>query len=102
MYVCMYVCRYKCISVGKYESQRTLSALCISLYLPTYLPTDLPTYIHTQASVQIAIDMVNEGLISETEALLRIDAERMTYFLHPTIDPKTNKVRMYVCMYDGL
>ena len=28
-----------------------------------------------QASVQIAVDMVKEGLITEQEALLRIDAE---------------------------
>jgi pyruvate, orthophosphate dikinase len=35
--------------------------------------------------------MVSEGLINEREALLRIDAERMTHFLHPTIDPRTER-----------
>jgi hypothetical protein len=54
----------------------------------------------TQASVQIAVDMVKEGLINEAEALLRLDAERMTHFLHPTIDPKTARVRIQ--SLDGL
>ena len=44
-----------------------------------------------KASVQIACDMVKEGLITEQEALLRIEPERMTYFLHPTVDPKAKK-----------
>ena len=44
--------------------------------------------------MQIALDMVKEGLITEQEALLCIDPERMTYFLHPTIDPKTPRVRI--------
>ena len=44
-----------------------------------------------KASVQIAVDMVNEGMITEQEALLRIDPERMNYFLHPTVDAKAPK-----------
>lgn len=44
-----------------------------------------------KASVQIAVDMVAEGMITEQEALLRIDPERMNYFLHPTVDTKAPK-----------
>ena len=40
-----------------------------------------------RAAVRIAVAMVQEGLITEREALLRIDAEQMTFFLHPMIDP---------------
>eukprot|EP00624_Nannochloropsis_granulata_P006909 evm.model.NODE_5404_length_1036_cov_11.148648.1 len=35
--------------------------------------------------------MVGEGLISKDEALLRIDAKQMDFFLHPTIDPSAAK-----------
>jgi len=35
--------------------------------------------------------MVSEGLISKEEALLRIDAKQMDFFLHPTIDPSAAK-----------
>ena len=45
-----------------------------------------------QAAVRIAIDMVHEKLISEREALMRIDAQQMDYFLHPMIDPSFGKL----------
>lgn len=38
------------------------------------------------AAIKIAIDMVNEGLISEEEALLRIDPEQLNQFLRPIFD----------------
>lgn len=41
-----------------------------------------------KAAVRIAVSMVQEGLITEREAILRIDPEQMTFFLHPMIDPK--------------
>ncbi len=41
-----------------------------------------------KAAVRIAIEMVREGLITEKDALLRVDAEQMNYFLHPMIDPE--------------
>ncbi|MBC8257823.1 MAG: pyruvate, phosphate dikinase [SAR324 cluster bacterium] len=44
-----------------------------------------------KASVKIAVDMVNEGLIRERAALKRIEPERMNYFLHPMIDPDAEK-----------
>ena len=36
-----------------------------------------------QAAVRIAVEMVEEGLITEDEALLRIDPEQVNVFLHP-------------------
>ncbi len=41
-----------------------------------------------QAAVKIAVDMVNEKLISKEEALLRIDPQQLDHLLHPRIDPK--------------
>ncbi len=40
-----------------------------------------------RASVKIAVDMVNEGLIGEKEALLRVSPEHVEAFLHPMVDP---------------
>ena len=40
-----------------------------------------------RASVKIAVDMVNEGLINEKEALLRVSPEHVEAFLHPMVDP---------------
>jgi pyruvate,orthophosphate dikinase len=39
------------------------------------------------ASVQTAVDMVKEGLITKEEALLRINPEDLDQLLHPSIDP---------------
>ena len=39
-----------------------------------------------RASVCIGVSMVKEKLITEREALLRIDPQQMDYFLHPMID----------------
>ena len=44
-----------------------------------------------KGSVKMAIDMVEEGLISREEALLRINPEKMDFFLHPSIDPNAVK-----------
>lgn len=40
-----------------------------------------------RASVRVAVDMVNEGLITMDEALLRVDAEQINQLLHRQIDP---------------
>ncbi len=40
-----------------------------------------------RASVKIAVDMVNEGLIDEKEALMRVSPEHVEAFLHPMVDP---------------
>ncbi len=44
-----------------------------------------------KAAIKIASDMVEEKLITEQEALLRIDAKSLDQLLHPTLDPKAEK-----------
>jgi len=44
-----------------------------------------------QAAVNIAVDMVNEGLITKEEALRRIQPEQLAHFLHKQLDPKEDK-----------
>src|SRR5262249_60386698 len=39
------------------------------------------------AAVKIAVDMVREGLITQEEAVLRIDPAQLDQLLHPIIDP---------------
>ncbi len=46
-----------------------------------------------RASVRVAVDLVAEGLISQREAVLRVDAAHMSYFQAPVIDP-TNGERI--------
>ncbi|WP_292982130.1 pyruvate, phosphate dikinase, partial [Oceanicaulis sp. UBA6590] len=40
----------------------------------------------TKAALKIAVEMVAEGLISEDEAVLRVDPTQLDQLLHPTID----------------
>ena len=42
----------------------------------------------TAAAVQMAVDMVKEGLITKEEAISRIDPASLDQLLHPTLDPK--------------
>lgn len=44
-----------------------------------------------RASIKIAVDMVNEGLINEKEALMRVSPEHVEAFLHPMVDPNAEK-----------
>ncbi|MDD2695667.1 MAG: pyruvate, phosphate dikinase, partial [Anaerolineales bacterium] len=41
-----------------------------------------------KAAVKIAVDMVNEGLISKEEAILRVTSDNVDTLLHPQFDPK--------------
>jgi pyruvate,orthophosphate dikinase len=41
-----------------------------------------------RASVRIAVNMVEEGLLHPDEAILRVDAERLQELLFPALDPK--------------
>jgi pyruvate,orthophosphate dikinase len=43
------------------------------------------------AAVNIAVDMVNEGLIDKKQALLRIEPSSLDQLLHPTFDPKAKR-----------
>ncbi len=44
-----------------------------------------------RASIKIAVDMVNEGLITESEALMRVSPEHVLAFLHPMVDPAAKR-----------
>ena len=44
-----------------------------------------------KAGVKIAVDLVNEGLISKEEALLRVDPSEVDTLLHPTFDQKAKQ-----------
>ncbi len=46
------------------------------------------------AAMKIAMDMLDEGMISEEEALLRIDPLSLDQLLHPTLDPNAEKTRL--------
>jgi pyruvate,orthophosphate dikinase len=41
-----------------------------------------------QAAINIACDLVDEGMITPEEAVLRIEAKSLDQLLHPTFDPK--------------
>jgi pyruvate,orthophosphate dikinase len=41
-----------------------------------------------KAALKIAVDMAQEGLISEEEAVLRVDPSALDQLLHPTLDPE--------------
>ncbi len=41
----------------------------------------------TKAALKIAVDMVNEGIISKEEAIMRIDPMALDQLLHPMLDP---------------
>src|SRR4030088_95396 len=47
-----------------------------------------------RAAVRVAIEMVNEGLISEDEAIFRVDPNQLYDFLVPTLDEKSTKVEI--------
>ena len=44
-----------------------------------------------QAAIKIAVDMVKEKLISNKEAVLRVDPNTLDTLLHPTLDEKAKK-----------
>ncbi|MCK6586121.1 MAG: pyruvate, phosphate dikinase [Polyangiaceae bacterium] len=44
-----------------------------------------------RAAVRMAVEMVREGLITEREAILRVDPASIEQLLHPSIDPKAPK-----------
>ncbi len=44
------------------------------------------------AAVKIAVDMVEEGMITQEIALQRVEAGQLDQLLHPTFDPKADKV----------
>jgi len=47
-----------------------------------------------RAAVRVAIEMVEEGLINENEAIFRVDPNQLYDFLVPTLDEKSTKVEV--------
>jgi pyruvate,orthophosphate dikinase len=45
-----------------------------------------------KAALRIAVDLASEGLISKAEAVQRIDPAALDQLLHPTIDPKAERI----------
>ena len=45
-----------------------------------------------KAALKMAVEMAAEGLITEEEAVLRIDPAALDQLLHPTIDPRAERV----------
>jgi pyruvate, phosphate dikinase len=46
------------------------------------------------ASLKIACDMIDEKLITQDEAILRLDPAALDQLLHPTLDPKAAKTQL--------
>jgi pyruvate,orthophosphate dikinase len=44
-----------------------------------------------QAAVKIAVDMVKEGILTQEEALLRVEPDGLEQILHPRVDPAAPK-----------
>jgi pyruvate, orthophosphate dikinase len=44
-----------------------------------------------KAALKIAVDMADEGLITRSEAILRVDPAALDQLLHPTLDPKAKR-----------
>jgi pyruvate, orthophosphate dikinase len=44
-----------------------------------------------KAALRVAVDMAGEGLISEDEAVLRVDPAALDQLLHPTLDPAAER-----------
>ncbi len=44
-----------------------------------------------RASIRIAVEMANEGLITREEAVVRVDPSSLDQLLHPTIDPAAER-----------
>ncbi len=45
----------------------------------------------TNAAIKIAVDLVNENVITKKEALIRVNPESLEQLLHPTLDPSSKK-----------
>jgi pyruvate,orthophosphate dikinase len=43
------------------------------------------------AGIKIAVDLVEEGILTKKEALLRVNPEDLNQLLHPRLDPKATK-----------
>jgi pyruvate, orthophosphate dikinase len=48
------------------------------------------------AGLKIAVDLVSEGVITQKEAVMRIDPEDLNHLFHPRLDPKARKNLMAI------
>jgi len=46
-----------------------------------------------QAAIKVAVDLVSEGLITEEEAIMQVDAKQLDQLLHPAFDPELLKTK---------
>jgi pyruvate,orthophosphate dikinase len=44
-----------------------------------------------KAALKIAVDMASDGVISQDEAVMRVEPASLDQLLHPTIDPKAER-----------
>ena len=44
-----------------------------------------------QAAVRMAVEMVEEGMLTKEEAIMRVGADQLDQLLHPMLDPKAKK-----------
>lgn len=58
----------------------------------TQPPGYLKYFPSSSMSLAQTLQQVKEGTLTEQEALLRIPANQMDFFLHPTLDPTADKV----------
>ena len=47
-----------------------------------------------KAALKVALDMLEEGLITEEQALFRVHPEAIEQLLHPCLDPKVRKIKI--------
>ena len=52
-----------------------------------------------RAAVHIAVSMIQENVLTERQALTRIDPQQMNHFLHAAIDPRYGEVDYYTRLY---
>src|SRR3546814_7679891 len=51
-----------------------------------------------KAALKIAVDMANEGLITQEEAIARVDQAALDQLLHPTLDSEEHKSELQTLM----
>ncbi len=44
------------------------------------------------AALKVAVDLVNEGMLTKEEAILKVEPKQLDSLLHPTFDPKALKI----------
>ena len=55
-----------------------------------------------KAALKIAVDLVNEGMISKEEAIMRVEASSLDQLLHPTFDSEDLKMKESEVISKGL